>query len=452
MKLSKKIMLAAVAVAGLVVASGASGALAAEGDWDSQTVIKLNASPYNVQYPPTGGCQMMINNMYVDPATGNLVNTNPVAGERVEAVYLNGSAEPLPGDAVSTVGEGTHTYTYLVRNLSTNETDTKAGEPFVATCPAPSATLGPITATANDDGTTRSISVGGSVTLDNIAVGDVVTVVTTASNGATTTTTIPRGENPGFTANFTANLTGTFPDGNVTVSSQTYVNGQAVGAPSGSSVTFVPPVDPEPDGPTVGADIHGVLTDENKSAVHTVVTIDRNGHEGDLEVELKQGETLVWSDTFHGDTETLRATPLVGVCGEGIEFTVVIVDFPDSEQTYTVDVPCPVTDGNNGGNGNGNGDGSGNGGTGNGSTNGGTGDGSTNGGTTTTTDTTTATDTTSDTKKDGGEFATGDTYLPQANNAMTSFGGLTAVGGAILVLALAAGVYSTIHLRRTRSN
>ncbi len=324
----------ATAVVGLLVAGGATVAYAADGEWTAQSTRELYPV-YDNDAQCYDGMDVLVG------ATDNVVD-----GEVISNTLLNGA--PLNGDAEDRVGPGVHNYTYVVTNLNSEanpkESVTKSGSFTVVECPAPdpSATLGPITATANDDGIARSIPVSGSVALANLPEGAEVSIVTTASNGVFSVTPISAA------GPFSTTLLGDFPDGTVTLVSQTYVNGTATGAPSSTSVVFTAPVEPQPEAPIVDAHLNGVLTEDNKSAVHAVVTIDRNDAEGPLTVVITHGDSEKPDATleFIEDTETLRVTFPMDACGN-IEFSVRFADSPNEGQTQVVKVPCPATPGGN---------------------------------------------------------------------------------------------------------
>ncbi|MGH7218572.1 MAG: hypothetical protein ACREGE_03980 [Candidatus Microsaccharimonas sp.] len=338
-----KLGLLATAVVGLLAMGGVTtAAYAADGEWAPQSTREL--------YPVYENEAQCYDGMEVLVSAAD----NVVAGEVITDTLLDG--KPLTGDAETRVGPGVHNYTYIVTNLNSEadpkESVTKSGSFTVVECPppAPSVTLGPITATANDDGIARSIPVSGSVTLANLPDNAEVTIVTTASNGVFSVTPVPAA------GSFSTTLLGDFPDGTVGVTSQVYVNGTAAGASSSTSVVFTAPVEPQPEAPIVDAHLNGILTDDNKSAVHAVVTVDRNDAEGPLTVVIAHGDSENPDATleFIEDTETLRVTFPMDTCGD-IEFSVRFADSQNEGQTSMVNVPCPETDngtpGNDGDNG-----------------------------------------------------------------------------------------------------
>lgn len=347
-KMGKQSIIASIATlaAGLLVTAGSvSAANANDEAWVPQSSV--TATPLLDQYTVLNGeCYVLVQ-----------FNINEVAGESVGNLLIEGN--PPNGDGEDRFAEGTYGFTYDVTNLNSTadpqEVVGKSGSFSIPSCdelmPDPSATLGPLTATANDDGTTRSVSFSGSVSLADIPEGASVTVVTTASSGGSTTTT--------GGGSYNGTITGTFPDGTVTITSQTFVDGSAVGSPVSTTVTFTPPVvDPEPTAPIVDGQLGGVLTEDNKSAVHAVVTVVRGDAEGPLTVVIGHGETDVPDQTLvfeGGAEETLRVTFEIDECGD-IPFTVAFADSPVQGKTQVVDVPCPATSGGGNGDNSGGGD------------------------------------------------------------------------------------------------
>jgi hypothetical protein len=411
----------AIAAVALLALGSSAAANAVEDEWVAQSTRTLMAVYDEGQPHCYSGEDVRIG-----------ANDNLVAGEVITDTVVDGT--PLTGDAENRVGPGVHNYTYVVTNLNSatdpKESVTKSGSFTVDVCPTPdpSATLSPITATANDDGTMRSIPVSGSVTLADIPQGATVTVVTTASSGATSTTSVST------SGPFSTTLTGSFPDGAVTVTSQTYVNGSAVGAASSTSVTFTaPPVEPQPEAPIVDAQMHGVLVDGKQPSVHAVVTIDRNDAEGPLTIIITHGTSEKPDATleFIEDTETLRVTFPMDTCGV-IDFSVRFADSQNEGQVQKVDVPCAPSD-NGGGNDNGDGDTDG---ANNGNT-GGTNNGTTNGSSNSNGAVKGSTDkVSSDTGKVAPPMAkTGDVVL----DTTSPFGSMLMAGG-VLMFALFAGM------------
>gem|GEM_PF-6849082 len=347
-------------------------------------------------------------------ATYNLADN-----EGIDTILVDGQA--LPGDAEFRAGPGEHGYTYHVFNNDGAET-TRSSSFTVETCKV---TPKPITAPA-------PTQAGQNVTIPSAE--GVEYFDTSSGETLTGTVQVPDGGSL---------VVGARPSGDAPVN----------GGPW--TFTWEAPVDPEPVAPVVGADLHGLLTEDNTSAVYAVVTVQHNDAEGPLTVIVSH-EGAVKPDAtleFLGDgEETLRLTIPMDKCGD-VDFD---VRFAGSEagQTYTVDVPCPATtgngdddgddDGNNNGNtggtDDGNTDGSNTGNTDGSSNNNGTSNGNTNG-------------STDNGSKDTGKVAppaahTGDTVV----STSSPFGYTLMGGGALLLMLLAAMRVVGLRKSATASN